>query len=221
MSSPTPTTVSPTLQRLVEFLASFSAMKDTTINAIQAKFEAEKAKAEAAIANAEKYQADAEGYKAEAVALRDRVATLEATIAAETELEAGIEDLIDSYTPATEPVEMPPEVAPEVEEAASENDPTNPTQTQDELIDFVKSDPATSTDEIDTSTVGTPEPTTPETVNDVLVAAAEAIESELSPAAPVAEEVPTPAPATEEGGQPMTPTEAAEAMSPEPEPREF
>jgi hypothetical protein len=75
----------------------------------------------------------------------------------------------------------------EVEEIAEQNDVENPSQAQDELVLPIIADPAIDTSEIDTSAVGTSEPTPPEVINDLLVAAAEQAEAEMVAALPVPE----------------------------------
>jgi hypothetical protein len=125
------------------------------------------------------------------------VATLEEALKESEAFSEELEEVIERFLPAEPVAEIPAPVTPveipaEVEEAASENDPANPTQAQDELVGFIEADPATETEGIPVDTVGTPEPTPTDVVADVLVAEAEAIEAEIAAAvtpAPVAEPI--------------------------------
>jgi hypothetical protein len=206
--------MSPTLQKLVEFLASYSARYDLIINALQAK-------ADAATANTESYKierdnaiADAAGYKAEADVLREQVDLLKTQIETETELEAAVEALIEQYSPAPVEVPTPVEVPEEAEEMAGENYVDNPTQAQDELVFPIIADPAIDTSGIDTSAVGTSEPTPPEVINDLLVAAAEQAEAEMVAALPVPELVIEMAGTVVNDPEPIAPEQPAAPVEP-------
>lgn len=170
--------MSPTLQKLIDFLSQNQTKQDRIVNGLQAKLDA-------AIA-------DSEGYKTENEALRSRNQMLEDKIKESSDLEDAVDELIEQYTP----VEPDAEVA----AGADENDAANPSQAVDELVENIVQNPDIDTDGIDTSTVGTSEPTPPEVVEEVLNAAGEQAQQEIeesdSAAATTATTEPTPAAAT-------------------------
>ena len=110
-------------------------------------------------------QAQCEGYQAEAEALRSENA----------ELIAKLEGLDEAFTSAVET--YTPDEATVAD--ASENNPDNPTQAVDEVIEFVGEQPETATDTSTLETVGSTEETPAEVADAAIEDLGSTIEAEL------------------------------------------
>ena len=155
---------------ILEQLVQLFVKKDTTINALQSERDA--------------YKAQRDEYKAESELLTDELGKLKEAHAEEAEIKAEIEAIIDQFDGEDEPEELD-------SSTSSENDESNPTQAVDEAIEIITNDPSVDTDSIDTSTVGTSEPTPVEVLEEAVKAAEDAIAGGNSPEANTPETVET------------------------------